>query len=180
MARRSRCLLWLFGVGTCRVSWARELLAASQTAYMALRVGGACYLIFLGTKMLLRKQPSDSATANALSPAVRTKSVNTSARRWFIRGLLTNLLNPKVASFMLHSFRNSFLPVSRSLRSVCCLRPFTQPKVSYGSPCLQLRRVRCRAGYIGNSCPKRSTGQPARCSWASDSGSGSITDVKSG
>jgi len=46
------------------------LLAASQVAYRALRIAGACYLIFLGAKMLLRKRRSAFAIDDAASPTV--------------------------------------------------------------------------------------------------------------
>jgi threonine/homoserine/homoserine lactone efflux protein len=81
------CLLWglaaSVGLGT--------LLAASRSAYRALRFAGACYLIFLGAKLLLRRRQSASAMGGALSPATCA-----SGPQWFLRGLLTNLLNPKV------------------------------------------------------------------------------------
>jgi threonine/homoserine/homoserine lactone efflux protein len=68
------CLMWglaaSVGLGT--------LLAASQVAYRALRIAGACYLIFLGTKMLLRKHQSASAIAESLSPALCASPVSAS------------------------------------------------------------------------------------------------------
>lgn len=85
------------------------LLAASQIAYKALRMAGACYLIFLGTKMLLRKHLSSSAMGDALVPPVGADSVSATAPRWFVRGLLTNLLNPKVGVFYV-TFLPQFIP----------------------------------------------------------------------
>jgi threonine/homoserine/homoserine lactone efflux protein len=85
------------------------LLAASQVAYRALRMAGACYLIFLGTKMLLRKPRSASAMPNSASPPVPVNHVSASAPRWFVRGLLTNLLNPEVGVFYL-TFLPQFIP----------------------------------------------------------------------
>jgi threonine/homoserine/homoserine lactone efflux protein len=82
------------------------LLAASQVAYRVLRVVGACYLIFLGLKMLLRKHPSSSAISDSALPTIH---VSTSAPRWFVRGLLTNLLNPKVGVFYV-TFLPQFIP----------------------------------------------------------------------
>ena len=99
------CLMWglaaSVGLGT--------LLAASQAAYRILRIAGACYLIFLGTKLLLRKRHSASAMGGALSPRVRASPVSASAPRWFVRGLLTNLLNPKVGVFYV-TFLPQFIP----------------------------------------------------------------------
>jgi threonine/homoserine/homoserine lactone efflux protein len=85
------------------------LLAASQVAYGALRLAGACYLIFLGVKMLLRKRHSAAAINDASSSPVFPGAVSASAPRWFVRGLLTNLLNPKVGVFYI-TFLPQFIP----------------------------------------------------------------------
>jgi threonine/homoserine/homoserine lactone efflux protein len=85
------------------------LLAASQVAYRALRLAGACYLIFLGVKMLLRKHQSASAMPDSASSPVSANQVSASAPRWFVRGLLTNLLNPKVGVFYV-TFLPQFIP----------------------------------------------------------------------
>jgi threonine/homoserine/homoserine lactone efflux protein len=104
------CLTWglaaSVGLGT--------LLAVSQVAYRALRMAGACYLIFLGTKMLLRKHRSASAIDDALSSPVFAVVVSASAPRWFFRGLLTNLLNPKVGVFYI-TFLPQFIPAGVSV-----------------------------------------------------------------
>jgi len=97
------CLIWGFaasvGLGA--------VLAVSHVAYSTLRVAGACYLIFLGTKMLLRSHPAPSVTNDVSSPSVSESPA--SARRWFVRGLLTNLLNPKVGVFHV-TFLPQFIP----------------------------------------------------------------------
>jgi threonine/homoserine/homoserine lactone efflux protein len=68
------------------------LLAASPGAFFIVRVAGAGYLIFIG----LRAVFSPATLAPAPGPAA-------SALPWtaFRRGVLTNLLNPKVALFFL-------------------------------------------------------------------------------
>jgi threonine/homoserine/homoserine lactone efflux protein len=103
------CLTWglaaSVGLGT--------LLAASQVAYRALRIAGACYLIFLGAKMLLRKHRSAFAIDDA-SSTVFASPVSASAPRWFVRGLLTNLLNPKVGVFYV-TFLPQFIPAGVSV-----------------------------------------------------------------
>jgi threonine/homoserine/homoserine lactone efflux protein len=105
------CLMWglaaSVGLGT--------LLAASQVAYRILRLAGACYLIFLGAKMLLRKQRLASAMGGALSPPMCA-----SAPRWFVRGLLTNLLNPKVGAFYV-TFLPQFIPAGVAVTSFSML-----------------------------------------------------------
>jgi threonine/homoserine/homoserine lactone efflux protein len=72
------------------------ILAASATAFMAVKLLGALYLIYLGTRMLFTR------TSAAAIPA-DFKSASFGAI--FRQGLVTNLLNPKVALFFL-----SFLP----------------------------------------------------------------------
>jgi threonine/homoserine/homoserine lactone efflux protein len=119
----------LAGVGICcgLLMWGLTvslglgtLLAASQVAYRILRISGACYLIFLGTKMLLRKRQSASAMNETPSPPVFASPVNTSASRWFVRGLLTNLLNPKVGVFYV-TFLPQFIPAGVSVISFSML-----------------------------------------------------------
>ncbi len=90
------------------------LLAASQVAYRALRLVGAGYLIFLGVKMLLRRRLPASAMNDPASPPVPPNQVNASAPRWFFRGLLTNLLNPKVGVFYV-TFLPQFIPAGFSV-----------------------------------------------------------------
>jgi threonine/homoserine/homoserine lactone efflux protein len=96
------CLTWGFtasvGLGA--------LLAASRLAYDALRLLGACYLIFLGVRLLLRGLfVSSEAASNDLVRAIASEAVERPSR-WFARGYLTNLLNPKVGVFYV-----SFLPL---------------------------------------------------------------------
>jgi threonine/homoserine/homoserine lactone efflux protein len=109
------CLTWglamSIGLGT--------LLAASQIAYGILRIMGACYLIVLGMKMLLLKRLLASAIDNAGSSPV-SASRTVSASRWFARGLLTNLLNPKVGVFYV-TFLPQFIPHGVSVTSFSML-----------------------------------------------------------
>ena len=71
------------------------LLAAVPLAYDLLRIAGGVYLVYLGARLLLRR-----AEAGA-EPAGRTTSVAAAFRL----GIITNVLNPKVALFFL-----AFLP----------------------------------------------------------------------
>jgi threonine/homoserine/homoserine lactone efflux protein len=72
------------------------ILATSAHAYVVVKLAGAVYLTYLGLKMLLERQTN-----------VDTSAGFTSERRWAVyrAGLLTNVLNPKVALFFL-----AFLP----------------------------------------------------------------------
>ena len=71
------------------------LLQTSEIAYTIVRVGGALYLIYLGVRALLsRERFAVGATPSQFSP-----------RRMYLQGMLTNVLNPKVALFFI-----AFLP----------------------------------------------------------------------
>jgi len=72
------------------------ILATSVIAFGAIKLIGGAYLIFLGIKMLLERQ-SDFGL-----PTQFRRSTTTAA---FRQGILTNVLNPKVALFFL-----AFLP----------------------------------------------------------------------
>jgi threonine/homoserine/homoserine lactone efflux protein len=74
------------------------LLAASATAFTAVKFIGAAYLMYVGVSLILSKsstRPSPTAASNR----------QTSLRGIFFQGFLTNVLNPKVALFFL-----AFLP----------------------------------------------------------------------
>ena len=73
------------------------IVAASATAFLAMKLIGAAYLVYLGIA-LLRASMGPAPTKPAKLPRV-------SYRRVFTQGLLTNVLNPKVALFFL-----AFLP----------------------------------------------------------------------
>jgi threonine/homoserine/homoserine lactone efflux protein len=70
------------------------LLAAVPVAYAAVRIGGAIYLVYLGVRALATHSAGSArAVANAPLAAI------------FRQGVITNILNPKVALFFL-----AFLP----------------------------------------------------------------------
>ena len=71
------------------------LLAAVPVAHLALRLGGAAYLVYLGVRAL-RASPGSGGVAE-LTPAPLGTI--------FRQGVITNVLNPKVALFFL-----AFLP----------------------------------------------------------------------
>ena len=79
------------------------LLEASELAYLALKWIGAAYLLYLGLRLILVAR-DDSGTGE-LPPA---------RANWFVRGLLTNLLNPKVGAFYV-SFLPQFIPAGASV-----------------------------------------------------------------
>jgi threonine/homoserine/homoserine lactone efflux protein len=77
------------------------LLSASRIAYDIMRYAGAAYLIYLGAQMLLR--PRRDFMIDEETPS------RSGSHAWFIRGLMTNLLNPKVGVFYV-SFLPQFIP----------------------------------------------------------------------
>jgi threonine/homoserine/homoserine lactone efflux protein len=87
------CLTWALA----SAAGVAAVLAASETAYDALRLAGAGYLVWLGVPSLLaagREYVDDSAPDGGRR-----------SRSPFRQGLLTNLFNPKIALFY-----TTFLP----------------------------------------------------------------------
>jgi threonine/homoserine/homoserine lactone efflux protein len=96
------CLAWgvvvALGLGV--------LLQASELAYTLLRWAGAAYLLYLGIK-LIRSKREGLVEGDAEATAA-------SGGAWFWRGLLTNLLNPKVGIFYV-SFLPQFIPAGANV-----------------------------------------------------------------
>nr|VXZ84610.1 Homoserine/homoserine lactone efflux protein [Klebsiella pneumoniae] len=79
--------------------WLRALLEVSELAYTLLKWCGAGYLCWLGIQLLLRPRQQFNTT-----PAESTTTSN-----WFLRGMLGNVLNPKMGVFYV-SFYLSLSP----------------------------------------------------------------------
>ena len=99
----SGCLLW-GGTASFGLS---ALLAVSGFAYNVLRIVGAIYLGYLGIKLFIRTFASTSSSSTGEPVWKKDKGGGNSL--WLKRGLLTNLLNPKVGVFYL-SFLPQFIP----------------------------------------------------------------------
>ncbi|OZI44947.1 threonine transporter RhtB [Bordetella genomosp. 5] len=109
------CLVWGAGAALGLGS----LLAMSTLAYDILRIGAAIYLCYLGARLLWRtRQAAPSASARTPAgelaigePAAPASPVahDTTAMGWFLRGCLTNVLNPKVGVFYI-TFLPQFIP----------------------------------------------------------------------
>ncbi|HKQ39553.1 MAG TPA: LysE family translocator [Verrucomicrobiae bacterium] len=76
------------------------ILVASSTAFMVVKLCGACYLIYLGVRMFF-----DSSKRAVIDPNLKPAS----RRAIFGQAVLTNVLNPKVAVFFL-AFLPQFIP----------------------------------------------------------------------
>lgn len=99
------CLAWgaLVAVGL------GMLLEASELAYLALKWAGAAYLLYLGVRLIL--VPRDEGEPGGAAPP---------RANWFRRGLLTNLLNPKVGAFYV-SFLPQFVPAGANVAATTLL-----------------------------------------------------------
>jgi threonine/homoserine/homoserine lactone efflux protein len=73
------------------------ILAASATAFTAIKIAGAIYLVYVGISLLRSSRSTGRERGTTPAPA--------SLRAIFLQGFLTNVLNPKVALFFL-----AFLP----------------------------------------------------------------------
>ena len=115
---RRRAFAAAIGIGLGCLAWGGlvalglgALLAASELAYRVLKWAGAAYLLWLGLQLILSKR-----TGLASADALPAGGVTT----WLRRGLLTNLLNPKVGVFYV-SFLPQFIPAGSSVPAMTVL-----------------------------------------------------------
>lgn len=106
------CLAW----GTAAAFGLGVLLHASETAYTVVKWVGAAYLVWIGVKLL-------AGPRAALDSNVPESEAHRGASA-FWRGLLTNLLNPKVGIFYV-TFLPQFIPSSANVAAysfflACC------------------------------------------------------------
>ena len=86
------------------------LLQASELAYTILRWAGAAYLVWLGVKLIRSRREG----------LIEAEAEKTDGGAWLRRGLLTNLLNPKVGIFYV-SFLPQFIPAGADVQSTTIL-----------------------------------------------------------
>jgi threonine/homoserine/homoserine lactone efflux protein len=91
-------LVW----GAAAATGVSMLLTASHAAYIALRVVGAAYLLWMGVGMLRAARRGELTEAGGPIP-------DAGLPRAFLRGAGTNLLNPKVGAFYIATFPQ-FMP----------------------------------------------------------------------
>lgn len=100
------CLIW----GTIAALGLGSLLAVSTFAYDTLRICAAIYLFYLGVKLLWRTLPGRKTAATGTSGILTAADQpGTTGAGWFLRGCLTNALNPKVGVFYI-TFLPQFIP----------------------------------------------------------------------
>lgn len=78
----------------CRPRSLSALLSASAELFTAIKLAGAIYLVYLGISLFRQPAANSAAGAAVTLPAL-------SYGRIYRQGVLTNLLNPKVALFFL-------------------------------------------------------------------------------
>ena len=89
------------------------ILATSAAAFTVVKLAGAAYILYLAVGMLLSKRgDGGEPTAPALAPLP--------LRRIYAQGILTNVLNPKVALFFL-AFVPQFIDANAPHKAVAFL-----------------------------------------------------------
>ncbi|BBG30010.1 LysE family translocator [Zymobacter palmae] len=96
------CLVW----GAVIALGLGALLAVSTTLFTLFKLCGAAYLCWLGLHMLLR--PRTHFASNASDDTLKSSHIG-----WGMKGLLSNVLNPKVGIFYV-SFLPQFIPAQHS------------------------------------------------------------------
>jgi threonine/homoserine/homoserine lactone efflux protein len=93
------------GIGTGSLAWGAAsaagvsaLLVASERAFTVLRAVGAAYLVWTGVRLLFRTASPAAAPVAGDLPTCTSAGRSPLVRAWW-RGLLTNLLNPKIGVF---------------------------------------------------------------------------------
>jgi threonine/homoserine/homoserine lactone efflux protein len=88
------------------------LLAASATAFTAIKIAGAIYLVYIGISLL--RSSGTAARGSTARPAPAP------LRTVFLQGFFTNVLNPKVALFFL-AFLPQFVEPTASDKAIAFL-----------------------------------------------------------
>jgi threonine/homoserine/homoserine lactone efflux protein len=103
--RNGSGVAWFTGLGCClgischaaaAVLGLSAVLAASAAAYTVVKIAGAVYLAYLGVRMVLAAVRKDDG-----GPQAPVAADALGRREAFRQGLLTNLLNPKIALLFL-------------------------------------------------------------------------------
>jgi threonine/homoserine/homoserine lactone efflux protein len=110
MNKGYRALAAGFGICSGLLCWGAfaafglaTVLAISRLAYDVLRFAGGVYLMYLGISFILK------ARHQHFLRQVLPETAAPDQENWYLRGVLTNLLNPKIGIFYL-SFLPQFIP----------------------------------------------------------------------
>ncbi len=107
--RGGAAAMWWTGLGCCTgvlvhatasVVGLSALLAASATAYAVVKIAGATYLVWLGASTLWKSWRDRDAPSGPLLPQAGEGSAITRPAA-FRQGVVSNLLNPKIAVLFL-------------------------------------------------------------------------------
>ncbi len=82
------------------------ILLSSATAFLVVKYAGALYLIYLGIKSLTQKK-NETIESNSAAGIASDKDI-------YVYGILTNVLNPKVALFFLAFLPQFIIPGSHN------------------------------------------------------------------
>lgn len=130
------------------------IVVRSATAFEALKLAGAGYLIVLGLQSLrkaLHQQVQHVDLPNT-PPALRLAPHR---RRAFLEGLLTNVLNPKVAVFYLAFLPQWIAPGAPILRTSLMLAGIHSILTALWLSCVTLALGRLRSTLVGPRLQRR-------------------------
>ncbi|MEP3245282.1 MAG: LysE family translocator [Sneathiella sp.] len=119
------------------------ILVQSAHLFMAVKIAGALYLIWIGIRAL-RDAFAKGAAVPDVKPAKRTRTLSVA----FGEGFLTNALNPKVSLFYLAAFPQ-FIPISGNVVEASFLLVFVHAVICaawFSFMVLLLSRVTAVAG----------------------------------
>jgi threonine/homoserine/homoserine lactone efflux protein len=111
------------------------LIVSSAIAFSVVKYAGAAYLVYLGIRRLLTREPAE------LLPA-RDESLS----RLFVEGAVVNVLNPKTALFSSRSCRSSSTPNAASGRRFSRSASRSWSSASSATGCTRSSRGRSPAG----------------------------------
>jgi threonine/homoserine/homoserine lactone efflux protein len=132
----------------CAAGGLAALVAASEVAYVVLRVVGAVFLVYLGLKAWRGawrdRRAGRSTGSEAADPLGRMTLTPSGNRKAFVEGVVVMLANPKAAAFMI-AFYPQFVPHERPLFATTAALALVQVVVEIGFY-LTLAAVVGRAG----------------------------------
>jgi threonine/homoserine/homoserine lactone efflux protein len=127
------------------------ILARSAVAFDMLRLGGAAYLVYLGVQALGEAASTPPGPAGGDPPEAGAKGDG----QCFAQGLLTNLLNPKVALFYL-TFLPQFIPTGAPVLERSLLLGSIHIGMGFVWLCAYALLLARFSGFLGSGPARRS------------------------